>query len=162
MIDDYKMKDILAILSAEIACIEMAEAIGFKRQYSALLNAFERLCASHYPQAVICPTVSTVSDKDNELDEFEFSVRASNVLGRIGLRTIAEVLKVTDGELLRTEGCGRRTLQEIRDVIREVDTPEKLAIYREIKKIKADEWKRSIAGQEFNKRWSSGFPTWPD
>lgn len=50
--------------------------------------------------------------------DFVFSMRASNILKRLGLKTIGEVMLFPSGELLSQKNFGRKCLKEVQDIIR--------------------------------------------
>jgi DNA-directed RNA polymerase subunit alpha len=52
------------------------------------------------------------------VDELELSVRSSNCLKNANIRTIADLVQRTEQEMLRTKNFGRKSLNEIRDVIK--------------------------------------------
>jgi DNA-directed RNA polymerase subunit alpha len=51
------------------------------------------------------------------VDELELSVRASNCLKNAQIKTIAELVRKTDHEMLRTKNFGRKSLNEIKEVL---------------------------------------------
>ncbi|MFQ5509674.1 MAG: DNA-directed RNA polymerase subunit alpha [Leptospirillia bacterium] len=69
--------------------------------------------------------VPQVSETDNELaktlarrvSELELSVRAANCLKGAGIETIAELVQRTEGEMLKTKNFGKKSLDEIREVM---------------------------------------------
>lgn len=52
------------------------------------------------------------------LQDFGFSVRTSKILQRLGLETIGEVMFFPSGELLSQKNFGRKSLKEVRSIIR--------------------------------------------
>ena len=61
-------------------------------------------------------------DSDNEhlrknIDELELSVRAYNCLKNANIKTIADLVQKTENEMLRTKNFGRRSLNEIKDIL---------------------------------------------
>jgi DNA-directed RNA polymerase subunit alpha len=61
-------------------------------------------------------------DFDNEhlrknIDELELSVRAYNCLKNANIKTIADLVQKTENEMLRTKNFGRRSLNEIKDIL---------------------------------------------
>jgi DNA-directed RNA polymerase subunit alpha len=59
---------------------------------------------------------------DNEnlkknIDELELSVRAYNCLKQANIKSIAELVQKTENEMLRTKNFGRRSLNEIKDIL---------------------------------------------
>ena len=69
-----------------------------------------------------------VSDEDNTLneylqksvDELELSVRSYNCLKNAEIRTIADLVLKTESEMLKTKNFGRKSLNEIKDVLTEM------------------------------------------
>lgn len=51
------------------------------------------------------------------IEDLELSVRAYNCLKSAGINTIAELIQKTEGELLRTKNFGKRSLEEIKEVL---------------------------------------------
>jgi DNA-directed RNA polymerase subunit alpha len=51
------------------------------------------------------------------IDELELSVRAYNCLKNANIRTIADLVQKTEHEMLRTKNFGRKSLNEIRDIL---------------------------------------------
>ncbi len=54
---------------------------------------------------------------DRKLSELELSVRAANCLKAADLRYIGELVRKTDAEMLKTKNFGRKSLNEIKDVL---------------------------------------------
>ena len=51
------------------------------------------------------------------VEELELSVRAANCLKTKGIRTVAHLAIMTEAELLRTPNFGRRSLNEIKEIL---------------------------------------------
>jgi len=51
------------------------------------------------------------------IDELELSVRAFNCLKNANIKTIADLVQKTENEMLRTKNFGRRSLNEIKDIL---------------------------------------------
>jgi DNA-directed RNA polymerase subunit alpha len=69
--------------------------------------------------------VVTVDARLNEnlyksVDELELSVRAANCLENAGLRLIGELVMRSESEMLKTKNFGRKTLNEIKDILAEM------------------------------------------
>ena len=63
-----------------------------------------------------------IYDKINEnvfkpIEDLELSVRAYNCLNNAGINLIAELIQKTEDELLKTKNFGKRSLQEIKEVL---------------------------------------------
>jgi DNA-directed RNA polymerase subunit alpha len=54
------------------------------------------------------------------VDELELSVRAANCLEHAGIRYIGELVSKTEAEMLKTKNFGRKTLNEIKDLLSEM------------------------------------------
>ncbi len=55
------------------------------------------------------------------VDELELSVRASNCLKKANIRLIGELVQKTEAEMLATKNFGRKSLNEIKDVLKDLD-----------------------------------------
>ncbi len=51
------------------------------------------------------------------LDQLELNVRTSNTLHNMGLRTIGDLVKVTEEDLLAQQNFGRKSLYELREIL---------------------------------------------
>ena len=54
---------------------------------------------------------------DRSVDELELSVRSYNCLKNARIRTVGELVARTEGELLKEKNCGRKSLNEIKEVL---------------------------------------------
>ena len=54
---------------------------------------------------------------NRKIDELELSIRVMSGLKNIGIDTIGNLVKLTEGEFLRTPNFGRKSLNEIREVL---------------------------------------------
>lgn len=75
-------------------------------------------------EAPVAETV-TVDARVNEslyksVDELELSVRAANCLENAGIRYIGELVMRSESEMLKTKNFGRKTLNEIKDILAEM------------------------------------------
>jgi len=55
------------------------------------------------------------------VDELELSVRSSNCLKNARIHTIYQLVQKTDGEMLKTKNFGRKSLNEIKEVLTSMD-----------------------------------------
>ena len=55
------------------------------------------------------------------VEELELSVRSYNCLKNANIQTIAELVQKNDGEMLRTRNFGRKSLNEIKEILEEMD-----------------------------------------
>ena len=54
---------------------------------------------------------------DKSVEELELSVRSYNCLKNANIRTIGELVQKTEGEMLRTKNFGRKSLNEIKEIL---------------------------------------------
>jgi len=54
------------------------------------------------------------------VDEMELSVRSYNCLKNANIRTIGELVQKTEAEMLKTKNFGRKSLNEIKEILREM------------------------------------------
>ncbi len=74
------------------------------------------------------PTVPQVDEKKQKVianlaksvEELELSVRSYNCLKNANIQTIAELVQKTDGEMLKTRNFGRKSLNEIKEILEEM------------------------------------------
>lgn len=56
---------------------------------------------------------------DTNVEELELSVRSANCLKNAGIRTLRELVQKTERDMLETKNFGRKSLNEIKDILRE-------------------------------------------
>ena len=74
------------------------------------------------------PVMPQVDEKKQEMlgnmakcvEELELSVRSYNCLKNANIQTIAELVTKTDGEMLKTRNFGRKSLNEIKEILEEM------------------------------------------
>jgi DNA-directed RNA polymerase subunit alpha len=90
-----------------------------KEQLSLFINFHEA------EEEAVVHEVATVDARVNEnlyksVDELELSVRAANCLENAGIRYLGELVVKSEGEMLKTKNFGRKTLNEIKDILAEM------------------------------------------
>ena len=61
---------------------------------------------------------STLNENlDKSVEELELSVRSYNCLKNANIRTIRELVQKTEGEMLKTKNFGRKSLNEIKEIL---------------------------------------------
>lgn len=104
--------------------IEPKEAMA----YAASLLREQLSIFIHFESA---PEDSPVSEKDEEkeklrellertVDELELSVRSHNCLKNANIRTIGELVQKTESEILKTKNFGRKSLNEIKEILQQM------------------------------------------
>ncbi len=58
---------------------------------------------------------------DTTIEELELSVRSSNCLKRAGINTVEELVDKTEDDLMKVRNLGKKSLQEIKDKLHELD-----------------------------------------
>lgn len=116
--------DKLAMEVTTNGAISPEDALAFaakilKEQLSVFINFHEADEETAAPEAV------TVDARLNEnlyksIDELELSVRAANCLENAGIRYIGELVTKSEAELLKTKNFGRKSLNEIKDILAEM------------------------------------------
>lgn len=118
---DYN-KLILEILTNGAISPEDALAYGakiLKDQLSVFINFQEAEDDSSVVE--IAPVDAKFNDNlYKSVDELELSVRAANCLENAGIRYIGELVTKTESEMLKTKNFGRKTLNEIKDLLSEL------------------------------------------
>ena len=54
---------------------------------------------------------------DKSVDELELSVRSYNCLKNANIKTIRELVQKSENEMLKTKNFGRKSLNEIKDIL---------------------------------------------
>ena len=54
------------------------------------------------------------------MDELELSVRSYNCLKNANIKTIGDLVTRSEGEMLKTKNFGRKSLNEIKDILAEM------------------------------------------
>jgi DNA-directed RNA polymerase subunit alpha len=60
---------------------------------------------------------ATNENLDKSVEELELSVRSYNCLKNANIRTIRELVHKTEGEMLKTKNFGRKSLNEIKEIL---------------------------------------------
>ena len=87
-----------------------------KEQLSIFINFDEDL------EPVLSEDFQDEADKINEnlyrtVEELELSVRSANCLKNAGIKLIGELVSKTESEMLKTQNFGRKSLNEIKDIL---------------------------------------------
>jgi len=99
--------------------VDPADAIAYaakivKEQLSIFINFDE-------PEEVLAPSLEEPEPLNPNLfrsvDELELSVRSANCLQNANIRFIGELVQRTESEMLKTKNFGRKSLNEIKDVL---------------------------------------------
>jgi hypothetical protein len=86
------------------------------------LAAWEARERAHRESVVLSVQVEPAAPAANDwrsrsLDELELSVASSNALRRLQLVTIGDLCRCTEADLLKTDGFGRKSLKEVKELL---------------------------------------------
>ncbi len=100
---------------------EVALAYGAKilqEQLNIFINFEEEL--QHPETRTDAATASLNEHLFRSVDELEFSVRSQNCLQSADIKFIGELVQKTEQEMLKTKNFGRKSLNEIKEILREM------------------------------------------
>jgi DNA-directed RNA polymerase subunit alpha len=89
-----------------------------KEQLTIFINFEEPVEA---PMALAEEPVAINSNLFKSVDELELSVRSANCLQNANIRYIGELVQKTEAEMLKTKNFGRKSLNEIKEVLASMD-----------------------------------------
>jgi DNA-directed RNA polymerase subunit alpha len=98
----------------------VSDAASIMMEHLDLFIFVEESDATEEPVGASGKMVSGALLNDNlikNIDELELSVRAYNCLKNANIKTIADLVQKTENEMLRTKNFGRRSLNEIKDIL---------------------------------------------
>ena len=101
----------------------VGEASRILQDHFNLLTDFPELVTQEEDDAERGETRPGTELNDNlfrNVDELELSVRASNCLKTANIRTIADLVQKSEGELLKTKNFGKKSLNEIKTILGEM------------------------------------------
>jgi DNA-directed RNA polymerase subunit alpha len=100
----------------------VAEAARILEDHFELLMSFPDVApqAETVERDEFRPRVELNENLFRNVDELELSVRASNCLKTANIRSIADLVQKTEGELLKTKNFGKKSLNEIKTILGEM------------------------------------------
>ncbi len=101
-------------------CVSPQEAIGLAakllKDHLAIFVNFEE--ATPVDEVLVDRERETLNENLNRsVDELELSVRSYNCLKNANIQTIGELVQKSEGEMLKTKNFGRKSLNEIREIL---------------------------------------------
>ena len=104
-------------------CIKPEDALAYaaknlKDHLSIFVNFDE--AAQHTQDQVEEKSADLNKNLLRNVNELELSVRAANCLKNANIRTIADLVKKTEAEMLKTKNFGRKSLKEIKEILSEM------------------------------------------
>jgi len=100
----------------------VGEASRILDDHFELLRAFPEVTGEAEPteRDEVRPRAELNENLFRNVDELELSVRASNCLKTANIRTIADLVQKSEGELLKTKNFGKKSLNEIKTILGEM------------------------------------------
>jgi DNA-directed RNA polymerase subunit alpha len=116
-------------MSPEEAVMEAANIL--KEQLDVFVNFEEK--EEQEEQEVDELQVKMLANLDKSIDELELSVRSYNCLINSDIKTVKELIQKTEAEILKTRNFGRKSLNEIKEVLGSLGlhlgmSPEEIAV----------------------------------
>jgi DNA-directed RNA polymerase subunit alpha len=101
-------------------CVRPAEAIGLaakllKDHLAIFINFEEEIPVEELTVDIERETIN--EHLNRSVDELELSVRSYNCLKNANIQTIGELVQKTEAEMLRTKNFGRKSLNEIKEIL---------------------------------------------
>ena len=84
---------------------------------SIFINLDDPVDAPAEPDGEAVPTVVSNEHLDKSVEELELSVRSYNCLKNANIQSIRELVQKTEPEMLRTKNFGRKSLNEIKEIL---------------------------------------------
>ncbi|MCD4721141.1 MAG: DNA-directed RNA polymerase subunit alpha, partial [Desulfobacula sp.] len=92
-----------------------------KEQMMPFINFDENLEPDHADENSSDSDIGLNENIYRSVDELELSVRSSNCLKNARIHTIYQLVQKTDSEMLKTKNFGRKSLNEIKEVLTTMD-----------------------------------------
>ena len=67
------------------------------------------------------PKLTSNENLEKSVEELELSVRSYNCLKNADIQTIRDLVQKTESEMLKTKNFGKKSLEEIKEVLAELD-----------------------------------------
>jgi DNA-directed RNA polymerase subunit alpha len=85
------------------------------------LDTFINFSEAEVPEP---PSIGEIEEDINDVllrhvDDLELSVRSANCLKNAGINLIGELVQKTEAEMLKTKNFGRKSLNEIKEILQE-------------------------------------------
>jgi DNA-directed RNA polymerase subunit alpha len=106
-----------ASLSPEKAISDAAAILVEHLELFIFVEDPETVAEQQGTTAVMVSPASLNEHLQKSIEELELSVRAYNCLKNANIKTIADLVQKTENEMLRTKNFGRRSLNEIKDIL---------------------------------------------
>jgi DNA-directed RNA polymerase subunit alpha len=81
------------------------------------MTDYEKLMIEVWTNGAITPQDPRLEHLDRSVEELELSVRSYNCLKNANIQTIRELVQKSENEMLKTKNFGRKSLNEIKDIL---------------------------------------------
>ncbi len=98
----------------------VAEAARILQDQLRVFVTFEEEVVEAPPVEVAATTVDLSENLFRAVDELELSVRAANCLQNADIKYVGELVQRTEAEMLKTKNFGRKSLNEIKEILQEM------------------------------------------
>ncbi|MCB1042557.1 MAG: DNA-directed RNA polymerase subunit alpha [Acidobacteria bacterium] len=104
--------------------IHPKDALGYAgsvlRDHLSIFIHFEKTPAVPQAEEIDEEQERLVEQLERSVDELELSVRSHNCLKNANIRTIGELVQKTESEILKTKNFGRKSLNEIKEILQQM------------------------------------------
>jgi DNA-directed RNA polymerase subunit alpha len=87
------------------------------RDHFTIFVGLDEAAEQHLDALAAEPVQVTNQNLDRTVDELELSVRSCNCLRNANIKTLRELVQKTEGEMLKTKNFGRKSLNEIKEIL---------------------------------------------
>ena len=87
------------------------------RDHFTIFVGFDDAADAPLEGAADLPSTSVNEHLDKSVEELELSVRSYNCLKNANIQTLRELVEKTEGEMLKTKNFGRKSLNEIKEIL---------------------------------------------
>ncbi len=95
----------------------VSQAARLVREHLNIFTSLEDTDEATGESAAEQPRTVLNENLDKSVEELELSVRSYNCLKNANIRTIRELVQKTEGEMLKTKNFGRKSLNEIKEIL---------------------------------------------
>jgi DNA-directed RNA polymerase subunit alpha len=95
----------------------VSQAARLVRDHLSIFTSFEDADEGAGEASAEQPRTVLNENLDKSVEELELSVRSYNCLKNANIRTIRELVQKTEGEMLKTKNFGRKSLNEIKEIL---------------------------------------------
>jgi DNA-directed RNA polymerase subunit alpha len=95
----------------------VSQAARLVRDHLSIFTSLEDTAEAGGEASAEQPRTVLNENLDKSVEELELSVRSYNCLKNANIRTIRELVQKTEGEMLKTKNFGRKSLNEIKEIL---------------------------------------------